>query len=503
MNETFLEVKNINKSYGGVIALSNVDLDIKKGEIHCLVGENGSGKSTLVKIITGVVEPELGGEIIIEGVKFSKLTPLEAFKRGIQVVHQDFSLFPNLSVAENISIAQYIKHSKVIHWNRMKKIAKETLDKLEINLPIDAPIGSLPIAEQQLVAICRALASEAKLIIMDEPTSSLTREEVIHLFNILRTLKEKGISILFISHKLDEILEIGERITILRDGKKIATININEASKQKLTYLMTGKEIFYQKYFYKPDNKEIVLEVKNLSKKGQYKNISFKLYKGEVLGIVGPLGSGKTELALSLFGMNPPDSGEIYVKGKFVELKSNIDAINQGIGYIPEDRLNQGLVLNQSIENNISITILKKLLNRFKLIDSLRKKEITKEAIRKFNIKTPSIEIPVKNLSGGNQQKVVIAKWFLIQPQILIMDSPTIGIDVLAKNSIYETIRELASHGVSVILISEEIPEVLNNCNRILVMRKGKIIGEFLSEKMTEEELYQKVWSKEIEVSLS
>ncbi len=503
MNEIFLEVKNINKSYGGVIALSNVDLAIKKGEIHCLIGENGSGKSTLVKIITGVVEPELGGEIIIEGVKFSKLTPLEAFKRGIQVVHQDFSLFPNLSVVENISIAQYIKHSSLISWIEMKKIAKETMDKLEIKLPLDVSVGTLPIAEQQLVAICRALASEAKLIIMDEPTSSLTREEVAHLFKILRSLKERGISILFISHKLDEILEIGERITILRDGKKIATLNKDEANKQKLTYLMTGKEIFYQKYSHKPNESEIVLEVKNLSKRGQFKNISFKLYKGEVLGIVGPLGSGKTELALSLFGMNPPDSGEIYVNGKLVKLSSNIDAINCGIGYIPEDRLNQGLVLNQSVENNITITILKKFLNRFKLMDSLRKKETAKEAIRKLNIKVPSIDAPLKNLSGGNQQKVVIAKWFLIQPQILIMDSPTVGIDVLAKNSIYETIRELSSHGVSIILISEEIPEILNNCNRVLVMRKGKITGEFFSEKMTEEELYQKVWSKEIEVRVS
>jgi len=306
MNEVFLEVKNINKSYGGVIALSNVDLIIKKGEIHCLVGENGSGKSTFVKVITGVVDPEVGGEIIIEGVKFSKLTPLEAFKRGIQVVHQDFSLFPNLSAVENISISQYIKYSNPINWGEMRKIAKETMDKLEIKLPLDVSVGTLPIAEQQLIAICRALASEAKLIIMDESTSSLTREEVVNLFKIIRGLKERGISILFISHKLDEILEIGERITILRDGKKIATLNKDEVNKQKLTYLMTGKEIFYQKYNYKPNYKEIILEVKNLSKRGQFKNISFKLYKGEVLGIVGPLGSGKTELALSLFWHEPP-----------------------------------------------------------------------------------------------------------------------------------------------------------------------------------------------------
>jgi simple sugar transport system ATP-binding protein len=503
MNEIFLEARNINKNYGGVTALSNVDLIIKRGEIHCLVGENGSGKSTLVKIITGVIQPEVGAEIIIDGIKVSQLTPLEAFKRGIQVVHQDFSLFPNLSVAENISIAQYIKYSKPINWMEIEKIAKETMNKLEIEIPLDIPVGMLPIADQQLVAICRSLASEAKLIIMDEPTSSLTREEVEHLFKILRDLKERGISILFISHKLDEILEIGETITILRDGKKVATMSKNEIDKQKLTFLMTGKEIFYQKYAHKSDNKEVILEVKNLYKKGQFKNISFKLHKGEVLGIIGPLGSGKTELALSLFGMNPPEGGEIYINGKLVKLNSNIDAINQGIGYVPEDRLNQGLVLSQSVENNIVITILKKILNRFKLVDPFKKKKTTEESIKRFSIKVPSIDSPVKNLSGGNQQKVVIAKWFLTQPQILILDSPTIGIDVLAKGSIYETIRDLVSQGVSIILISDEIPEVLNNCNRILIMKKGKIIEEVLAEKITEEELYQKVWSKEAEVRVS
>jgi simple sugar transport system ATP-binding protein len=497
MSEILLEARNINKYYGGVIALSNLNFVIKKGEVHCLVGENGSGKSTLVKIITGVVQPEPGAEIIIDGVKFTHLTPLEAFKNGIQVVHQDFSLFPNLSVAENISIAQYIKKFKPVNWKEINSIAKETMNKLGINLSLNVPVNMLSIADQQLVAICRSLASEAKLIIMDEPTSSLTREEVEHLFKIIKDLKNQGISILFISHKLDEVLEIGEVITVLRDGKKIATVNRDEVDKQKLTFLMTGKEVVFSKNQYKSFENNVVLEVKGLYKKGQFSDINFKLNKGEVLGIIGPLGSGKTELALSLFGMNPPDKGEIYLQGKRVKFNSNIDAIKNGIGYVPEDRLNQGLVLNHSVENNIVITILSKLLNRFRLIDSLKKRNISEDAIKRFNIKCHSLDAPVKSLSGGNQQKVVIAKWFLTLPKILILDGPTVGVDVLAKNSIYETIKELVSHGVSIILISDEIYEVLNNCNRILIMKKGKIVDMLYSEEITEEELYQKVWSKE------
>ena len=489
MSEILLEARNINKYYGGVIALSNLNFVIKKGEVHCLVGENGSGKSTLVKIITGVVQPEPGAEIIIDGVKFTHLTPLEAFKNGIQVVHQDFSLFPNLSVAENISIAQYIKKFKPVNWKEINSIAKETINKLGINLSLNVPVNMLSIADQQLVAICRSLASEAKLIIMDEPTSSLTREEVEHLFKIIKDLKNQGISILFISHKLDEVLEIGEVITVLRDGKKIATVNRDEVDKQKLTFLMTGKEVVFSKNQYKSFENNVVLEVKGLYKKGQFSDINFELNKGEVLGIIGPLGSGKTELALSLFGMNPPDKGEIYLQGKRVKFNSNIDAIKNGIGYVPEDRLNQGLVLNHSVENNIVITILSKILNRFRLIDSLKKRNISEDAIKRFNNKCHSLDAPVKSLSGGNQQKVVLAKWLATNPRILILDEPTRGVDVGAKVAIYNLINKLVQEGYGIILISSEMPEVIGMSDRILVMHEGRLVGSLTRKDATQERI--------------
>ena len=487
-----MTARKVSKRYGGVLALDNVDLTLDKGEIHCLVGENGSGKSTLVRIISGVAQPEPGAEIEIGGERIQHLTPLESFRKGIQAVHQDLSLFPNLTIAENIAVAQYVEEGQsIIKWRNIKKIAEEAIGKLGIELELDAIVGSIPIADQQLVAICRALASNAKLLIMDEPTSSLTKEEVDRLFSIIRDLQRDGIATLFISHKLDEILEIGQRITVLRDGKKIGTFEKEEVDKQKLIYLMTGKEIKYSKRQLQSNNQDIALEVRNLSKRGHFKDINFKLYRGEVLGIIGPLGSGRTELALSLFGMLPPDSGEVYIEGKPVKIKSNVDAINYGIGYVPEDRLTQGLVLNQSVENNLTITALDKLLSKLKLINVKKRKEFAEGAVERFDIKVPSIDSPVKTLSGGNQQRTVIAKWLSIKPRILILDGPTIGIDVAAKGSIYDIIEDLASQGMSIVLISDEVPEVLNNCGRVLLMKKGRIVGEFYSNEITEEELHR------------
>ena len=493
-NGVLVSLRNVSKKYGGVVALRNVDLDILRGEIHGLVGENGSGKSTLVKIITGVVEPEPGAKITIEGKTYPHLTPLLAFRLGIHVVHQDLSLFPNLTVAENIAIHKYVeKGSKFVNWQEMRRIAEETLEKLGIDMDLDIEVGNLSLADQQLVAICRAIASDAKLVILDEPTSSLTSKEVERLFDFMNLLKEKGITILFISHRLDEILEITQRITVLRDGKKIGTFEKNEVDKKKLTYLMTGKEISYSVLRGGLKSDEKILEVKNLTTTGQFENISFSLYKGEVLGIIGPRGSGRTELALSLFGMNPPDSGEMYIDGKRVNIKSNQEAIRLGIGYVPENRLVQGLVLDQPVVHNIVITNLKKLLGKFYLVDTKRKRSFAENAVKTFGIKTAGIDVPVKTLSGGNQQKVVLAKWILTAPKILILDGPTIGIDVAAKESIYNLIRELSEKGVSIILISDEPSEVINNCDRILLMKNGRIQGEYLPNEITEEELDRKI----------
>ena len=487
-----ISLKNVSKKYGGVVALKNVNLDIHKGEIHGLVGENGSGKSTLVKIITGVVEPELGAKIVIEGKEYSRLTPFLAFKLGIHVVHQDLSLFPNLTVAENIAIHKYVE-SKFVNWQEIRKIAKETLAKLGINININAEVRDLSLADQQIVAICRAIASEAKLVILDEPTSSLTSKEVERLFDFMNLLKSKEITILFISHRLDEVLEITQRVTVLRDGEKIGTFKIEELDKKKLVYLMTGKEIVYDMSKHEIESKEEILRVRNLTKKNQFENISFSLHKGEILGIIGPRGSGRTELALSLFGMNPPDSGSIYINGKAIRIRSNQEAINLGIGYLPENRLVQGLVLDQPVDNNIVITNLKKILGKFYLVDKKKKRNFAENAVRTFGIKTPSIDVPVKTLSGGNQQKVVLAKWVLTAPKILILDGPTIGIDVAAKESIYNLIRELSKKGVSIILISDEPSEVINNCDRILLMKNHRIQKEYLPNEITEEELDRKI----------
>jgi len=474
--------------------LHEVDFTLEEGEVHGLVGENGSGKSTLVKIITGVVQPEAGAQIEIGGEQFHGLTPYIALRKGVQVVHQDLSLFPNLSVAENIAIVQHVTQGRrLVRWSAMRRVARESMRKIGVELDLDMPVGSLSVADQQLVAICRALASDARLLVMDEPTSALTRAEVERLFGVIKELQSHGIATLFISHKLDEILAISQRITVLRDGRRIGTFARAEVDREKLIHLMTGKEIVYAKTEARANAGDAVLEVRRLSKRGNFADVSFTLYRGEVLGIIGPLGSGRTELALSLFGMNPPERGEVLIEGKPVTLASNRDAIRYGIAYVPEDRLKQGLALKQPVSNNLIITALDRLRGRLGRIDQRRRAEFCEQAVAEFGIRLSSLEAPTWTLSGGNQQKVVMAKWLSIKPRILILDGPTIGIDVGAKGMIYEIIRKLSAEGVSVILISDEVQEVLSNCGRILVMKHGRITREFSSDDITAEQLQQEL----------
>ena len=497
--ESFVILKNITKRYEGVLALNNVDFDIKRGEVHCLVGENGSGKSTLVKIMTGVISPEPGAEIVIGGEKIDRLTPFDAFKRGIHVVHQDLSLFPNLSVAENICAHFYIeKGNTIVNWKRIRDVAYKTIKSLGVDLDPYSEVERLSVADQQLVAICRAMASEAKVIILDEPTSSLTSKEVNRLFELIRSLTAKGIGILFISHRLDEILEIGDRITIFRNGNKIGTFPKEEMDKRKITTLMTGKEPRPVKPRVLGPNKKEVLRVEHLTKRGEYEDITFSLYEGEILGIIGPRGAGRTEIALSIFGLNPPDSGKIYLYGDLTNFRSNRESIKAGIGYVPENRLLQGLVLDHSIENNIAITNLEKILGLLNLINQAKKTALAKKAVTTFDIKTINTFVPVKTLSGGNQQKVVLAKWILTTPKILILDSPTNGVDVGAKESIHNLIKELSEKGISIIMISDEETEIMQNCTRTLIMRDGHIIGDFPIDKITEEELKKFIQEKDV-----
>lgn len=491
MTTPFLELQKISKVYAGVKALDNVDFTVQQKEIHCLVGENGSGKSTLIKIISGVIKPEPSGKIIIEGEEISHLTSKLSTSKGIHVIYQDLSLFPTLTVAENIAFNLHTEgNTKIVNWKTIQDTSEKILAEIGINLNLRSQVSSLSIADQQLVAICRALVGKTRLLILDEPTSSLTKYEVDSLIRIIHDLQNRGITTLFISHKLNEIFEIADNVTVLRDGKKIGTFKREDLNYEKLTYYMTGKKIEYTKLSHLTEPQKYILEIKNLSKKGNFKDINFSLKKGEILGITGLLGSGRTELALALFGMNPYETGEIYIDGKKTEISSNTDSLQNGIAYVPENRLLKGLVMNQSIQNNILITILNSLLDSYNLLSQSKKDVHSETWIKNLSIKVKSPYDPVMTLSGGNQQKVLLAKWIATHPKILILDEPTSGIDVAAKSSIHALIRKLAEDGMSIILISSEVHEVLYNCHRILIMRKGHLCGEVYPDEVTEKELF-------------
>jgi simple sugar transport system ATP-binding protein len=490
MSQVFLSMKNVSKRYVGVRALDSVDFEINKGEIHCLVGENGSGKSTLIKIISGAVKPDDGAHVEIDGEHFVDYQAIDSIRKGIEVIYQDLSLFPNLTVAENIALSQIIAEgNRFINWKNIQSIAEEAMARIGVKLPLDELVADVSIADQQLVAICRALTRDVKLVIMDEPTASLTKKEVDALFTVVKDLQSKGIATMFVSHKLNEVLQIAERVTILRDGKKVGTFPSHELDDEKLTLLMIGKKVEHAKYIAETQKENVILEVKNLSKWGNFKDISFKLCEGEILGITGLLGSGRTELALAFFGVNPADSGDILIQGRQVEIGSVQEAIRLGIGYVPENRLVQGLIMQQSVSKNIIITILRRLLNRLGLIDSDKMGDTIRQWVEGLSIRIPSVDSPVQTLSGGNQQRLVLAKWLATQPKILILDGPTIGIDVAAKRAIHDIIRNLAEQGIGIVLISDEVPEVFHNCNRIIVMHKGRFIAEFDAAQTTEDEI--------------
>lgn len=492
MTEPFLRMKQISKHYAGVIALDRVDFELEYGEIHCLVGENGSGKSTLIKIISGTVNADPGSQIELEGEIIHTHKAIDAIDRGIQIIYQDLSLFPNLTVAENIALGEFVSaHRRWVNWKELRQIAQQAMGRIDVILDLDAPVAEISMADQQLVAICRALTRDVKLIIMDEPTASLTRREVESLLSVVLDMKSKGISTLFVSHKLNEVFQIADRISVLRDGKMVGVFPSNEINEEKLTHLMTGKEVKYQSFNPKKNGSNPILEVRNLSRESEYEDITLELFPGEILGITGLLGSGRTEFALSLFGITQPDSGQILFEQQPVKIESVQDAMKLGIAYVPEDRLVQGLVNDQSVGDNLIITTIDSLVNRFKLLDKQSKRASIDRWISELNIKVPSIASPARTLSGGNQQRIVLAKWISTNPKILILDGPTIGIDVAAKFSIHEIIRELARKGIAIILISEEIPEVFNNCNRVLVMRKGCVIKEFKTSMTTEEEIQE------------
>ena len=489
----FLDLANISKRFGGVQALADVSLSLAAGEVHCLVGENGSGKSTLIKIISGVQPPEPGGRIVIDGHPCPHLTPVESTRRGIQVIYQDLSLFPNLTVAENIAIGHHLGRPRGVDWRAIRAHAEAAMARIGIALDPEAEVGELPIAERQLVAICRAIGAEARLLIMDEPTASLTRHEVSALLRLTEELKRRGIAIVFVSHRLDEVMEIAERVSVLRDGRMVGTFEAREMTGHRLAMLMTGHEFRYELKETDRSAAEPVLSVRGLSRAGEYADIDLDVRAGEILGITGLLGSGRTELALALFGMRKPDRGEIRLHGKPVSLRSNRDAVALGVAYVPEDRLSLGLVLEQPIGTNIVLSVFGRLTGALGLLRPARMAEAVRRWIGDLGIKVANPANAVKTLSGGNQQRVVLAKWLATNPRLLILDSPTVGVDVSAKDGIYEIVKRLAAAGMAVIMISDEIPEVLYHSHRILIMRAGRLAGEFIAHRSSEAELQQAV----------
>jgi simple sugar transport system ATP-binding protein len=490
-----LQLGHISKHFGGTTALDDVSWEVAEGEVHCLVGENGCGKSTLIKIVSGVYQPEPGGTIFYSGRPHAALTPHDAKALGIEVIFQDLSLFPNLGVLENIA-ADYAQGFAFgpIHRKAMRARALAAMERAGASLPLDATVGSLSISERQLVAICRGLASSARLLFMDEPTASLTRHEVETLFTAVRRLKQQGVSIVFVSHRLEEIIEVADRVTVMRDGRKVATLPAGEVDPDRLTELMTGETIAHDLMPALAASAP-VLEVTGLTRAGEYSEITFSIGKGEVVGLTGLLGAGRTELALTLFGMTRPDSGSIRLEGREIALRSNADAVANGIAYVSEDRLGLGLNLTQSIADNVAITMLDELRNAWGQVSESRRRGLAETWVGRLGVKARSVRDPVLTLSGGNQQRISIAKWLARSPRLLILDSPTVGVDVKNKKAIYEIVRGLAAQGVAILLISDEIPEVYFNAHRVLHMRDGRIAGEYLQGKASCETISEAVYA--------
>ena len=487
----FLRLTNVSKTFPGVNALTNINFDVRPGEVHGLIGENGAGKSTLIKVLAGVYQPDPGAEIEIEGEKVTALTPTESMRRGVMVIYQDFSLFPTLSVKENIAFSQQIeKRRRLIDWKAMEETSRRALSTLGVEIDLNARLSSLSTARQQLVAIARALVYDAKLLVMDEPTSALSSGEVEHLFRVVNELKARGMAIIFISHKLDELFKITDRMTVLRDGHYIGTRISSETDTNEIITMMVGREIKEQHLAGKNIG-ETVLEVKNISKRGNYQDVSFSVRRGEVLGITGLVGAGRTETVRALFGLNPPDSGEILLEGRKIAPKSPAQAQTLGIAYVPESRQTEGLVLQQDSESNLTLSILRRFVRNGLIRFGERRKKAV-ELIEQLNVKPAYPHMQVDKFSGGNQQKIVVAKWLATNPKVLIVDEPTNGIDVGAKTEIHHLLRELADEGMAVIMVSSELPEILSISDRVLVMRRGRINGEFNANGLSQEQIMEK-----------
>ncbi|MDQ0886486.1 ribose transport system ATP-binding protein [Paenibacillus sp. V4I9] len=489
MTSKLLEMKGISKSFPGVKVLEQVDFTLHRGEVHALMGENGAGKSTLMKILGGIYTKD-SGSITVNGNVYDIASPSMAQNLGIVIIHQELNMVPHLTVMENIFLGREFTYgkSKLINWRRMRQESHRYLSQLGLNIDPGTLVNELSVGQQQMVEIAKALSMKAEILVLDEPTAALTDREIEALFLVIASLKEKGVGMIYISHRMEEIFRICDQVTVMRDGHYIGTEYIANTTMDHLVKMMVGREIKDRFPKVKVTLGEEKLTVNGLTQKGKLHDISLSVRAGEIVGIAGLMGAGRTELAKALFGVTSIDRGTISINGKPVSIKKPIDAIHAGIGLITEDRKDEGLLLPLSVNDNLALPNLK-ILSSFGFMNRSKERELSDSMIKKLLIKTPNSEQKVGSLSGGNQQKVVIGKWLATNPQVLILDEPTRGVDIGAKKEIYDLMNELISQGVAILMISSELPEVLGMSDRILVMHEGKISGEFTQEDASQEKI--------------
>jgi len=504
-DEMLLQMKGICKRFPGVVALDHVDFSIRKGEVHALMGENGAGKSTLIKILTGIYKMD-EGEILLDGVPLEPQNALDVQKKGISTIYQEISLIPQLSVAENIFLGREFKNHRLIDWKRTRAEAQKLMDDMGMNIDVSRPVESYGTAIQQMVALARATWLKAKLLVMDEATSSMDDDEVKVLFSIIHRLKAQGVSVLFISHRLNEVFEIADRITVLKDGELVGEYPAGALTRLELITKMVGhdaSEILSQATVREVKDFPRFVEARNIRSGVKLNGIDLTVGRGEVVGLAGLLGSGRTEVARILFGADGKDEGDIEIDGKPVHFRMPAQAIGRGFAFCSEDRKVEGILPNMSVRDNMLIACMDKV-NRHGIVSKPRQRELVQKYIDAVRIKTPSMEQNIANLSGGNQQKVLLARWLCMNPDLLILDEPTRGIDVGAKKEIEELIKEIAAQGISILLISSEFEELVRNCDRLIVVREGRNVGELRGADITEENIMRAIaQEKSREVSAS
>lgn len=487
MGQTVLEMTGIKKSFSGIYALSGINFSLELGEVHALLGENGAGKSTLIKVLGGIYQPDCG-TIKINGKEVKINNVLHARANGIGIIHQEIVLVPYLTVAQNLFLGREITQNGKINMEETLRRAQDMIAALGVNIQADELVENLTIAQQQMVEIVRAVSFNGKIIVMDEPTSSLSNEEVEQLFEIIENLKKKEVSIIYISHRMEEIFRISDRVTVIRDGSYVGTKNTSDTNPNELVAMMVGRDLqnFYVRDYNDLSNAPVAMEVKNLSSKGAFEDISFKVRKGEILGFAGLVGAGRSETMESVFGARPFQSGEIILNGEKRHFKNPMEALKAGLAFVPEDRKKQGLILGNTVAFNLTLSSLHYYMSGISISEKKRHVVID-EFFKKLKIKAASPDIEAGSLSGGNQQKVVLGKWLATRPDVLILDEPTRGVDVNAKYEIYRTINELAKDGIAIIMVSSELPEIINMCDNVCVMRSGRLVGKLCREELGQE----------------